>query len=187
MQAEVERLVFIPVAVAYDLVLEDKVLSRQGVKRRQRPFTSELAEMMRDAFGYRSRAFITFGEPIATDGHDSQSRRDILDLAHTVRDAIGRIYKVMPTALVAAAMRPASTRADVEARVDRMIDSLREAGANLAVHDGREALDHAGPAFEARGVLVFQGDRVRVRSRTLLRYYARTIEHLLNPPKPRTH
>jgi hypothetical protein len=26
-----------------------------------------------------------------------------------------------------------------------------------------------------------------VRSRTMLRYYARTIEHLLTPPKPRTH
>src|SRR3981189_2059619 len=39
-------LVVIPVAVAYDLVLEDHVLSRQRVKKLQRPFTRELAELV---------------------------------------------------------------------------------------------------------------------------------------------
>src|SRR5919205_432495 len=48
-------LVIIPVAVAYDLVLEDHILAHQQVKRRQRPFTRELAEMVRYAVGYRSR------------------------------------------------------------------------------------------------------------------------------------
>ena len=42
----------VPTAVAYDLVLEDHVLSRQRVKRRQRPFSRELAEMVRFAVGY---------------------------------------------------------------------------------------------------------------------------------------
>jgi hypothetical protein len=143
--------------------------------------------MMRDAVGYRSRAFVTFGEPIATTDYDPHSRRDIMELAHRVREDIGRIYKVVPTALVAAAMRPSSTRAELEDRVNRLIDVLRQMNANLAVEDGRLALDQAAPALEARGILVFQGDRVRVRSRTLLRYYARTIGHLLTTPTPGTH
>ena len=46
----------IPTAIAYDFVLEDHVLARQGVKRTQRPFSRELAEMVRYAVGYRSRA-----------------------------------------------------------------------------------------------------------------------------------
>src|SRR3954471_22573530 len=54
-------LVIIPTAVAYDLVLEDHILARQRVKKHQRPFTRELAEMVRYAVGYRSRAFVTFG------------------------------------------------------------------------------------------------------------------------------
>src|SRR5262250_1244052 len=60
-------LAVIPVAIAYDLVLEDHILAHQQVKRRQRPFTRELAEMVRYAVGYRSRAFTTFGAalPIA--------------------------------------------------------------------------------------------------------------------------
>src|SRR6188508_2032997 len=57
-------LVVIPAAIAYDLVLEDHILARQRVKKRQRPFTRELAEMVRYAVGYRSRAFVTFGAPI---------------------------------------------------------------------------------------------------------------------------
>ena len=68
-----------PVAIAYDLVLEDHILARQGVKRTQRPFSRELAEMVRYAVGYRSRAFVTFGAPIPLAGIDAESRRDVLD------------------------------------------------------------------------------------------------------------
>ena len=95
-----------PTAVAYDLVLEDHVLARQRVKRTQRPFSRELAEMVRYAVGYRSRAFVTFGKPIAVDGIDADSRRAVLDLSHTVMAAIGRLYKVLPTAVVASGDAP---------------------------------------------------------------------------------
>src|SRR5678815_461047 len=54
--AERRDLVIIPTAVAYDLVLEDRILARQRVKKTQRPFARELAEMVRSAVGYRSRA-----------------------------------------------------------------------------------------------------------------------------------
>ena len=43
-------------AVAYDLVLEDRILSREAVRRRARPFAQEIAEMARHAVGYHSRA-----------------------------------------------------------------------------------------------------------------------------------
>src|SRR3954469_21833737 len=40
-------LVIIPTAIAYDLVLEDHILAKQRVKKRQRAFARELAEMVR--------------------------------------------------------------------------------------------------------------------------------------------
>src|SRR4026209_417396 len=43
LSAERTDLVIIPVAVAYDLVLEYHILAHQQIKRRQRPFTRELA------------------------------------------------------------------------------------------------------------------------------------------------
>jgi glycerol-3-phosphate O-acyltransferase len=186
MESRTENLVVVPMAIAYDLVLEDHILARQKVKKRQRPFTHELAEMMRYSVGYRSRAFVTFGPPIATGDYDPGSRRDVLALAHRTREAIGRLYKVTPPALVAAAMRPSIPRRDLAARVDDLIGALREYGANLAVASGEEAVAAGATALEGRGVLVAEGDRYRVRNRALLRYYVRTIEHLLAPATERT-
>jgi glycerol-3-phosphate O-acyltransferase len=187
MQAGMHDLVILPMAISYDFMLEDRILARQGVKRSQRPFTHELAEMMRDAVGYRSRSFTTFGTPIRTAEYNASSRRDVLDLAHRTREAIGMLYKVTPTALVASAMRPSIERRDLEGRIDALLDRLRARGANLAVESGREAVAAAVRPFEKRGVLVAEGSRIRVRSRTMLRYYARTIEHLLTPPRTGTH
>jgi glycerol-3-phosphate O-acyltransferase len=179
--ADVHNLVVLPTAIAYDLVLEDHILARQKVKRRQRPFARELAEMVRFAVGYRSRAIVTFGRPIAVDGIDPSSRRAILDLAHLVRTAVGRLQKVVPTALVAAAMRPSIGRADLIQRLDAMLDTLRAVGANVSVRSGREALETGAEPLAARGILVIENGRFRVRERNVLRYYARSIEHLLTP------
>ena len=190
LQAEVAEAVVVPLAVSYDLVLEDHILPHQATgKRRSRPFGREVAEMVRYAVGYQSRAFVTFGKPIPLQGYDPESRREVMTLAHHIRDAIGCLYKVLPTAIVAAAMRPSATRRDLESRADALIDALRQAGGNLGVRSGREAVDLGAPALIDRGVIHLErGGRYRVRERTVLRYYARTIQHLLAPRRPlRTH
>jgi glycerol-3-phosphate O-acyltransferase len=186
LEAERDDLVIVPVAIAYDLVLEDHILAHQQVKKRQRPFTRELAEMVRYAVGYRSRAFTTFGAPISAAGVDVHSRTEVLELARHIRTRIGALYKVLPTAVFAAAMRPSITRRDLEDRIDRIIEDLAARHANLGVTGGRQAIDEAADALETRGVIVAERGRFRVRERTVLRYYARTIEHLLVPPG-RTH
>ena len=120
-------------AVAYDLVLEDRILSREAVRRRARPFAQEIAEMVRHAVGYHSRAFVTFGQPIALATFDPESRRDLVTLAHRVQDAIGLAYKVLPTALVASAMRAQITRRELGDRLDELVATLGGDGANLSV------------------------------------------------------
>ncbi len=184
--ADCPNLVVIPAAIAYDLVLEDHILARQRVKKRQRAFTRELAEMVRYAVGYRSRAFVTFGAPIPAGSHDVQSRGDLLELTRLIRTRIGALYKVLPTAIVAAAMRPSITRRDLESRIDRLIDELSARHANLGVTSGKQAIDEAAEPLETRGIIVVERGRFRVRERSVLRYYSRTIEHLLAAPA-RTH
>ena len=186
LQAERTQMSVLPTAVAYDLVLEDHILSRQGVKRTQKPFRRELAEMVRYAVGYKSRAFVTFGTPMAID-IDPTSRSEVLDFSHTVMAAIGRLYKVLPTAVIANAMRPSIVRRDLEERADAILDTLRAAGANLGVETGAQAADAALEPLEARGVVVIDRGRVRVRDRHVLRYYAHTLDHLLASPSRRTH
>jgi len=186
LSAECPNLVVIPTAIAYDLVLEDHILARQRVKKRQRPFARELAEMVRYAVGYRSRAFTTFGSPLPVAGLDVHSRTDVLEFSRLVRARIGALYKVLPPALVAAAMRPSIARRDLESRIDHLLEELAARHANLGVSSGKQAIDEAADALETRGIIVAERGRFRVRERTVLRYYARTIEHLLATPG-RTH
>src|SRR5262245_31700854 len=180
------NLMIVPTAISYDLVLEDHILSRQRVKRRQRPFAREFAEMVRYAVGYRSRAFVTFGRPIPLDGWEPESRRDVMELGKLTTATIGKLFKVLPNAVIATAMRPSITRRDLEGRAEALVETLRAVGANLGVSSGRQAVEEAAGPLEARGIVVYDRGRFRVRDRNVLRYYARSIEHLLTSPG-RTH
>jgi len=86
-------------------------------------------------------------------------------------------------------MRPSIGRRDLEARAETIIESLRGAGANLGVATGRDAVQQGAPLLAGRNIIhVERGGRYRVRERTVLRYYARTLQHLLAGPKrSRTH
>jgi glycerol-3-phosphate O-acyltransferase len=191
LQADRSESVIVPMAVAYDLVLEDRILAHQATKRSSRPFAREVAEMVRYAVGYQSRAFVTFGQPIPLRGYDPESRREVMELAHLTRDTIGVLYKVLPTAIVAAAMRPAIARRELESRAQAIIDAVAAAGGNLAVTSGRDAVEQGAAPLETRNIIhVERGGRFRVRERTVLRYYARTLAHLLAGSRrssPRTH
>jgi hypothetical protein len=114
-----------------------------------------------------------------------------MDLAHHTHDVIGRLYKVLPTAVIAAAMRRSLTRRELEGRADAIIETLRASGANMGLASGREALELGAEPLAARNIIhIERGGRYRVRERTVLRYYARTIQHLLTGSRrtpPRTH
>jgi glycerol-3-phosphate O-acyltransferase len=189
MLAERSDVVVVPMSVAYDLVLEDRILAHQATKRHQRPFAREVAEMVRYAVGYQSRAVVTFGKPISLNGYDPESRRDVMSLAHLTRDTIGMLYKVLPTAVLAAALRPSITRRELEARCDQIIETVAAGGANLGVRSGREAVEAGAEPLVARNVIhIERGGLFRIRERTVLRYYARTLQHLISARRPpRTH
>jgi glycerol-3-phosphate O-acyltransferase len=187
LQADRESLSVVPMAVSYDLVLEDKVLAREAIRRRSRPFTQEVAELVRHAVGYQSRAFVTFSPAIPLASYDPDSRRDLVTLTHCVHDAIGSSYKVLPTALVAAVTRPQMTRSELVGRVDELLAVVAAEHANVSVRNGRQAVDEGVERLAERGVLVEERHRLRVRDRLVLRYYARTIQHLLHRPRRTTH
>src|SRR4030095_3234152 len=86
--ANCSNLVIVPTAIAYDLVLEDHVLARQRVKKQQRPFAREVAELVRYAVGYWSRAFVTFGAPIPASDYDHESRSSVMQLTRLIRARI---------------------------------------------------------------------------------------------------
>ncbi|MGE0863747.1 MAG: 1-acyl-sn-glycerol-3-phosphate acyltransferase [Vicinamibacterales bacterium] len=180
--AGVPGMQLVPVAVAYDLVLEDHVIAKQRVKRRQKAFSREVAELVRYAVGYRSRSFVTFGRPVPIDGIDGESRKAVMDVTRHVRTEIGRLYKVLPTAVLAAALTSSLSRAELTDRISGILDTLRAAGANLGVQSADEVLALASEPMETRNIIVIDAGRYRIRERNVLRYYARSIAHLLAPP-----
>jgi len=183
LQADRSGLAIVPMAIAYDLVLEDRIVSRQAFRRTKQPFSQEVAEMARHAVGYQSRAFVTFGDPIPLADYEPDSRRDLVRLAHRVYRDVGLLHKVLPTALVAAVLRPRMPRAELVSRLDELIGRLAAAGANLDVSSGAEAAAAGLERLSARDVILVEEARIRVRDRLVLRYYARTIQHLLRPSR----
>jgi len=186
LQADRAHLFVVPMAIAYDLVLEDRMLAREAARKRKRPFAQEVAEMIRHAVGYKSRAFVTFGQPIPLTEYDATARRDLVALAHRIQHEVGLLHKVLPTALIASALRASMTRSELAAHIDDLLALLSTQQANLAVTSGRQAVDEGLPLLESRGVLVTERQRVRVRDRITLRYYARTLQHLMPHRRP-TH
>lgn len=182
LDARVPGLKLVPVAVAYDLVLEDHVIARQRVKRSQKAFSREIAELVRYAVGYRSRAFVTFGQPIPIDGIDTENKKTIVDLTRHVRSEIGKLYKVLPTGVLAAAMKPSVTRSELKGRITDVLDTLRSVNANMSVTTAEDVLESATEPLVTRNIIVVEQGRYRVRERNVLRYYARSLAHLLSPP-----
>lgn len=184
LQAGLPELVVVPVSIAYDLVLEDHVLARQKVKRAQRAFSREVAEMVRYAVGYRSRAFVTFGPPVEVGGFNAESRTSVLELGHHLMRVIGRQVKVLPTALMASALGPSMSDTELLDAIAARLDVLKAAGANLELTEAPAVMAAAAGRLEDRGIITRDEGRFRVRDRNLLRYYARGIEHLLPAATP---
>lgn len=180
LQADREHLAVVPVAIAYDLVLEDRVITRDAMRPGKRPFVKELGELIRYGVGFKTRAFVSFGHPIPLEEFDPASRRDLVTLAHRIQNEVGLLHKVLPTALVAAAWKTACSESELADRVDVLIARLRDVGANLAVHSGHDAVAQGVPALVDRAILARAEQRIRVRDRISLRYYARTLHHLLS-------
>jgi hypothetical protein len=85
-------------------------------------------------------------------------------------------------------MRPSIGRRQLEDRAAAVIEALRANGANLLVTQPARAVTEGTALLAARNVIVIErGSRFRVRDRTVLRYYARTIQHLIASRKSATH
>lgn len=180
--------VFVPVGLAYDRVLEDGVLTEaaaSGTRRfRLNPFKAlgfgGLA-LLRLAFG-RFRGFGTaaaaFGPPISLRQHLAEVPDGSTEaLGARLMAAIVQTVPVVPVPLIAAALQDgAGGRAGVEARTAALIARLTEAGAELRLApQGLAATVEEGlHRLIARGILTQDMVPV-VEKRPLLAFYAASV------------
>ena len=192
--------VFIPVAVNYDRVIEDRVLTeaqRTGERRFRARFRSIVGFILRYAwlrlrgrFHRFGRAAVSYGLPLSLEDFLRNTEHADTDLlARTLMDRIAAAVPILPVPMVAAALlaeEPQTDRAALTARIDGWIRSLQERGADANLPDGDASaiLEDGLASLQVRGLVTVDDSTVSVvaTERQLVAFYASSVQHLLDMP-----
>lgn len=203
-------IVFIPVGINYDRVLEDRSLLRAAEKKPRRAKFATLMTFSAFAgkniwqaiIGRRYRngyACVNFGKPVflkqwlSDGGYDTTGPlTDVEPLANDMMTRIGNITPVLPVALVATviAQKPTSAWSELElkAAVFDLLAQLEEHGYRAYIPRGNR--DYAVTVGIRMLVLrrVLDSDnglyKVNPDDQLLLQYYANSITHLVERLQP---
>jgi glycerol-3-phosphate O-acyltransferase len=178
--------VFIPVSLNYDRVIEDRVLVAAQSEGRQR-FRASLPEgvafVLRYAWrratrqlGKFGRAAVVFGDPISLRGLGGEAEVDVAALAQAVKAEHARQMPVLPWPLFCAALLRLGGRARpeaVEAEMQRLLGALPDGTPVF----GRDAAEVEAPCkgLLARKVLRMEGGEVTAAVPELVAFYARSL------------
>ncbi|MDP3195198.1 1-acyl-sn-glycerol-3-phosphate acyltransferase [Tabrizicola sp.] len=188
--------VFVPVGLAYDRVLEDRVLveaAKAGTRRfRNRPVRVAwlAARFLWARFRGRTKGFGTaaagFGAPVSLREHLGAGGT-VEHLGERLMAAIAEVVPVLPVPLVARALgEGAASREELGARVEAMVGRLRAAGAVLKLPPvgGATVLDEGLEPLIRRG-LVSADLKPVAGTRELLEFYAASVPniHVAAPPQ----
>jgi glycerol-3-phosphate O-acyltransferase len=178
--------VFVPVGLAYDRVLEDRVLveaAKAGTRRfRNRPVLVAWHAMrfLWARFRGRTKVFGTaaagFGAPVSLREHLGAGGT-VEGLGERLMVAIASVVPVLPVPLVARALgEGAASREELGARVEAMVARLREAGAVLKLPPvgGASVLDEGLEPLIRRG-LVSTDLKPVAGERAVLDFYAASV------------
>jgi glycerol-3-phosphate O-acyltransferase len=196
-------LVFVPLGLNYDRVLEDRTLLRDG-PRSGRSFAvlntfrfvfHNVGLMLRSEWHRFGYACVNFGTPISmrargVDYHalsGEERRAAVAALGAELMRAVGRMVPVLPVPLIAAVFVAQPLRAlselELKSEVDKLLVRLRSRGAHVyiprgdfdyALTVGLRMLRLRHLVDEKQGVF-----RARQDEMPLLGYYANSISHLL--------
>ena len=189
--------VFIPVAMNYDRVLEDRILV-SAAKAGERRFRAGIGTIgaflmrnlwrkLRGRFRRFGTAAVSFGAPLSlAEFLTGAGERSTEALAGELMDRVRRIVPVLPVPLTAAALldHPDTDVAGTEARAGTILADLEAAGAELTLPPGGTAAAVAAGLDELvrRRIVLCDGDRLRVaeHNRAVVGFYAGSIRQLLD-------
>jgi glycerol-3-phosphate O-acyltransferase len=178
--------VFVPVGLAYDRVLEDRVLveaAQAGTRRfRNRPVRVAWHAMrflwarFRGRTGGFGTAAAGFGAPVSLRAHLAAGE-SVESLGERLMAAISAVVPVLPVPLVAKAVgEGVASREELTERVAARIAQLQAAGAVLKLPpQGLAATVEEGLAPLIRRGLVTDGLQPVARERALLDFYAASV------------
>jgi len=202
-------LVFVPLGLNYDRVLEDRSLlfSLEGksagkitaFRNTLRFALHNLGLMLRSEWHRFGYACVNFGSPVSMRAYcrerdldfrrlgGEERKREMAALGRHLMDAVGRIVPVVPVPLLATVFARAGERPlsalELKAEVGRLLERLRERGAHVYVP--RQDFDYAlNVGLRMLRLRHLVGEReglyfAQAGERPLLAYYANSIAHLL--------
>ena len=191
--------VFVPVALAYDRVIEDRVLvaaHAEGSRRFRASIWSsakfigrQIRRALRGRFQKFGSASVAFGSPLSLAEFMAAPHVDaVAELAEAVMERIARNVPVLPVPLLAAALGDdlRLDRGEVLRRAEALVARLTSAGVRLDLPDGgaAAAIRHGIALLSLRKVLSEEGGAVVVNpaERALIGFYAAPIrQHLAAP------
>ncbi|MBS3981233.1 MAG: 1-acyl-sn-glycerol-3-phosphate acyltransferase [Rhodobacteraceae bacterium] len=189
--------VFVPVGLAYDRVLEDRVLvkaARTGARRfRNQPLWVAWHALRFAWARFRGRrtgfgtAAAGFGAPVSLREHLGAGG-SVEELGERLMAAIAAVVPVLPVPLVARALgEGAASREELGARVEAMVAQLRAAGAVLKLPPmgGTSVLDEGLEPLIRRG-LVSTDLKPVAAERALLDFYAASVPDIGVAAPPQT-
>jgi|TARA_Y100000310_G_scaffold339492_1_gene432325 glycerol-3-phosphate O-acyltransferase len=204
---EGQDIVFVPIAINYDHVLEDLNLLATTVGDRQGGWfhTTNFLRFLRDnlfigvrrrwrKFGYAS---VNFGIPVSARDYcrhngvhfNRLAKADrfvqVQKLADELMGAIRHVMPILPIPLICTVLLESRSESlkslDILSRVDRLIDQLISRGAAMKVSEKprNRTLMESLELLKVRGILQENNDSYEVNplSLNLLEYYANSIAH----------
>lgn len=189
--------VFIPVAINYDRVMEDRVLMAAH-KRGDRRFGFSILKMLGfvwrqfrfllsgryHRFGY---AAVSFGDPMSLRGFIAEQGTDTEAVGAALMERIRDVLPVLPVPLVATVLKRAKkplSRPEIGDRVAALIGSLQDKSAYI--HLPRDSTEYATKVglrmLLLRRMAVETGERVSISEgqEASIDFYANSIAHLLH-------
>ncbi|MCF6231979.1 MAG: 1-acyl-sn-glycerol-3-phosphate acyltransferase [Rhodobacteraceae bacterium] len=192
-------IVFVPVALNYDRVLEDRILINAG-KEESRRFKAGLGVVARNIghqlwlritgryhrFGY---AAVSFGCPLSLKEFSTGRAGDLtMPLAEELMSQIAAIIPILPVPAVCWLMlqNTQMTRAEVEQGMARMVTDLPMAHTHVPRDDQAYATEVGLRNLIERNVLTLSGETYSINPENaeLVNFYANSIRHLMPDALP---
>lgn len=191
---ETHDVVFVPVALNYDRVLEDRALTaaaedpdhrfKAGIGVIARSIVKQLWLRVSGRYHRFGYAAVSFGRPVSLREFAADHPGDVtMQLAQELMDRIGAIVPVLPVPLISWLVleNGAMTRAEVERGLSALLAKLPTAHTHLP-RDNRDYAAEVGLRhLVERGILREEGGKyVPVPAEMkILQYYANSIRHLI--------
>ena len=190
-------IVFVPVGLNYDRVIEDRILLESIAEEKQPRFNAGpfsaikfvLRLMWMKATGRLYRfgyACVSFGAPLSLTEYAVGGAVDVEALGEALMGRVGAVIPVLPVSLVATVLLNAEralSPLELKAATAELIARLKARGAHLHIprNDDDYAVDVGLRMMRMRGLVREEPEGLRANpdEQRVLRYYANAIAHLV--------